>query len=370
MINSMHTFENLLHDFLKTNSTPNERTFLEIGGFPHYERVISNFLAFFLDPKEEHKFKTLMLQAIQNLLKISGELSDVVIETEMANIDIVVSSSTHVIAIENKIYHHADSNPFESYVKTVKGRFPGLSHYFAILTPFPETIQRKQEYLAKLNYVILTYDELFSEIRILMGDFAASASNRHWLLLIDFMETIKNISKGSNFDQASLIFFEKNSTTIAELLKKINSFRTELRGKVKGLHNILIEKHPSVLEDSRLIGKGGYYRENEDPFFDTFYVEIAFPNGALVGCDVIVKISGWEIRVVPRNGNNYQALLNYLSHSGLEFDESGDRFALKNIKLPSEINADLGLVADVAAFVIDRLKSGIENANQTKWFEK
>jgi hypothetical protein len=367
MINSMHTFENLLHDFLKTNSTPNERTFLEIGGFPHYERVISNFLAFFLDPAEEHKFKTLMLQAIQNLLKISGELSDVVVETEMAHIDIVISSSTHVIAIENKIYHHADSNPFESYVKTVKGRFPELIHYFAILTPFPATIQRQRESLAKLNYVILTYDQLFSEIRNLMGGFAASASNRHWLLLIDFMKTIKNISNGSNFDSASLTFFEKNSTTIAELIKKIDSFKSELREKVNGLRNILIEKHPSVLEDSRLIGKGAYYREKEDPFFDTFYVEIAFPNGALVGCDVIVKISGWEIRVVPRNRNNYLALLNYLTLSKLDFDESGDRFVLKNLQFPSGINADLGVVADIAESVINRLKSGIENTDPASW---
>ena len=372
MVISNHDFETLIHDFEKIKYVPKERTFLEIGGFPHYELVISNFLAFFLDPEAEHQFKGMVLQAILNLLKITEELSDVVVETEVANIDILISSSTHVIAIENKIYHHADSNPFSSYVQEVRSRFnaPYHRHHFIVLTPFPEVAKRRQKELASLNYIILTYNDLFSQIRALMGNFSANASNRHWLLLIDLMTTIENLSSSRNFDQASLTFFENNATSLADLLNKMESFRSELRQKVIALHNVLRTEYPTLLSDDKLANRGAYYREKEDLFFDTFFVNVTFPNGALVGCDVTVRIKGWEITVIPRQIGNFDAVSNCLTRSKLTFDKLRDRFLLNSLSIPNGINADLGNVAEVAASIIETLKDCAQKANPTEWVGK
>jgi hypothetical protein len=137
MNESLNAFEQLLREFEKRNHAPVDRTFLELGGFPHYERVISNFLAFFLDPNAEHKMGNMVLQAIQNLLDIAETLSDALVETESANIDILVSSTSHVIAIENKIYHHVDANPFASYVSTGACPVPAPTRPFHCSDAFP-----------------------------------------------------------------------------------------------------------------------------------------------------------------------------------------------------------------------------------------
>jgi len=360
-------YEQLLREFEKRSHAPSDRTFLELGGFPHYERVISSFLAFFLDPNAEHKMGTMVLRAMQNLLDIPETLSDVLVETEYANIDILVSSTSHVIAIENKIYHHAEANPFASYVDTVRARFRDQRSRFIVLTPFPAVTHSRREELAVLGYVTLTYDALFAEIRAIMGSYAGGASNRHWLLLLDFIKTIENMTMGSNFDRASLDFFKNNATTLSDLLQKIAAFRAELRAKVSALHELLKAQHPRLLNDERLAGRGALYRENKDLFFDTFYVDVAFPNGARVGCDIIVRINGWEIRVIPRDGRNFQALKDLLIRAGLSFEEATDRFLLTNLPLPHEINGDLGEVADVAASVIEKLMNEAAAANPSSW---
>ena len=40
------------------------QTFMEIGGYPHYENVCSNFLAFFFDPEGPHGLSSLFLDAL------------------------------------------------------------------------------------------------------------------------------------------------------------------------------------------------------------------------------------------------------------------------------------------------------------------
>ena len=39
-------------------------TFMEVAGYPHYENVCSNILAFFFDPSKPHGLGTLFLDAL------------------------------------------------------------------------------------------------------------------------------------------------------------------------------------------------------------------------------------------------------------------------------------------------------------------
>jgi hypothetical protein len=41
-----------------------EPTILEIAGYPHYENVASNILAFFLDPKKGHGLGRIVLESL------------------------------------------------------------------------------------------------------------------------------------------------------------------------------------------------------------------------------------------------------------------------------------------------------------------
>lgn len=359
-------FQRLLREFEKRTRAASERTFLELGGFPHYERVISNFLAFYLNPGAEHKMGNMLQRALLNLLGIADVQLDVV-ETEAANIDIVASGPTHVVAIENKIYHHADANPFGTYVEVIRRRFPQHSRHFVVLTPFPAVLAGQRHALAELGYAIITYDALFTEIRSIMGEYAAGAANRYWLLFIDLIKTIENISMGSKFDRASLAFFDDNAPTLAELMREIQALRAELRAKLNALWELLKTEHPLLLDDENVVNRGAYHRENDDLFFDTFYVDIAFPNGARVACDVTVHIDKWNIHVIPRNGANFRALEDVLKRADLSFDIADDRFLLTGLQLPQGLDGDIGMVATVAAKVIEGLKVQARCANSAAW---
>ena len=88
-----------------------EPTFMEIAGYPHFENVCSNILAFYLQPMNEHGFGTLFLDVLSTLINegiaIDGQGVDVRREEITGNrkrLDLVIESDNYIIGIENKIY--------------------------------------------------------------------------------------------------------------------------------------------------------------------------------------------------------------------------------------------------------------------------
>src|SRR5215210_3875791 len=97
------------------------QTFMVIAGYPHYENVCSNFLAFFFDPEGAHGLGSLFLDALCEALGLEareiGSGGNVSIRrevnTEAGNrIDILITSDSFAVLIENKIFA-AVFNPFD-----------------------------------------------------------------------------------------------------------------------------------------------------------------------------------------------------------------------------------------------------------------
>jgi len=57
-------FESLLDIFQTLPKAKQYRTVMQVSGYPHYENVSSNILAFFFDPEEEHGLSDLLLQSL------------------------------------------------------------------------------------------------------------------------------------------------------------------------------------------------------------------------------------------------------------------------------------------------------------------
>jgi|SRR5215212_1408802 len=100
-----HELEALLNDFAKL-PTHEDRplTFMEIAGYPHYEHVCSNILAYFLDPEQQHGLGTLVLDALMDVGESGpsneGMRSNLSVEREVYTdagnrIDIFIESDTH-----------------------------------------------------------------------------------------------------------------------------------------------------------------------------------------------------------------------------------------------------------------------------------
>jgi hypothetical protein len=144
-------YEALLDDIGKLSGrAERSQTFMEIAGYPHYENVCSNILAFFLDPEESHGLGTLMLDALASVGGIAepdegigGRVSiEREVTTEEGNrIDLLIESDDHAVLIENKIFASI-GNPFDDYTafltteKEKKERAQKVqTYYHALLGP-------------------------------------------------------------------------------------------------------------------------------------------------------------------------------------------------------------------------------------------
>jgi PD-(D/E)XK nuclease superfamily len=97
---------------------------LEIAGYPHYENACSNFLAFFFDPEGPHGLENLFLRSLMDSVGAAGADEggfggNVSVEREVHTaegnrIDILITSDSRAVLIENKIFA-AVANPFEDY---------------------------------------------------------------------------------------------------------------------------------------------------------------------------------------------------------------------------------------------------------------
>lgn len=71
-LDGLETVEQITDLFTRLKNLPKavnrEPTFMEIAGYPRFENVCSNILAFYLQPSNEHCFGTLFLDILATLI--------------------------------------------------------------------------------------------------------------------------------------------------------------------------------------------------------------------------------------------------------------------------------------------------------------
>lgn len=155
-----------------------EKTVFSIGGRGHFENPISDVMAFYLDPSEEHNFGTLF---ISSFLTVLGKNLEIIEESPIEKIereavtlsgnriDIVAASENWILVIENKIYHSL-LNPLDDYELYVKAKYPNRDHILVVLSlnglsGIPD------------NWNNILYQELIEEIKKQAGPFMFTSSN-------------------------------------------------------------------------------------------------------------------------------------------------------------------------------------------------
>ena len=129
-------------------------------GVSDYEIRHSNFLAWLLDPHENHGLGDIVLKKFfQDVLiddKAKGislisvanlDISKVEVRREWKNIDILVKTETFIICIENKMWASESKHQLEKYEKTVRKEFPEQNYCFVFLTPNGQQSSRADLYI-------------------------------------------------------------------------------------------------------------------------------------------------------------------------------------------------------------------------------
>jgi hypothetical protein len=122
---SVEDYLRLLLAYRALPQIKSSQTFMEVSGYPHYENVCSNILAFYFNPAEEHGLKDLLLSAF---LRMAGK-PEVVIPQNVSprreysttsgnRLDVLLDCEAFTIGIENKIFHGL-KNDLKDYAKVI-----------------------------------------------------------------------------------------------------------------------------------------------------------------------------------------------------------------------------------------------------------
>lgn len=208
-------YQKLIEQFNKIKIKKIGTTFLEIAKFPKRENVISNILAFFLDPKEEHHLDDLLLSSLLELVKANIPIhskGDIFIYREFLaegkRIDIVIQGNEFVLGIENKI--SADLyNDLDQYSKTLEETANKRLCFKIVLA------LKKEE--TRAGFISVTYADFFNKIESNLNKYIYSADSKFLLFLLDFMKTI--IKPNPMKDNEELFNFFNNINNYEEGLK-------------------------------------------------------------------------------------------------------------------------------------------------------
>ncbi|MGB1260901.1 MAG: PD-(D/E)XK nuclease family protein [Akkermansiaceae bacterium] len=252
----MQRFNSLLLAFQTLPKEKQNRTVMQVSGYPHYENVCSNILAFYLDPAEEHNMGGLVLESLLEVAQSKSEspkdnenthsLENVSIYREYGTskrqrIDLVVTGEEFVIGIENKIYHWV-ANDLDHYSDTIEGiakaenASPELHPYKIVLglTHPPHT-------QLSGGFVSITYEELWQQVQLQLGAVLTNASPKWVTYLLDFIQTTEHL-KGNHMEfKENDQFFIDHHAELHKLFTERHQFFNRLGHQAYRLFTLMNE---------------------------------------------------------------------------------------------------------------------------------
>lgn len=224
------------------------KTFFSISGYPHWENVDSNLLAFYFDATEEHGFDRLFIDSLLGVYKkkvandqFQWEILDTgyslkreVVTSKGNRIDILITAKETIeevgreqvawaIIIENKINRRRDisiDNPFDDYWDHIET--PGDKNKIGILlsvAPLSSPDER---------FINITHKELIDRVLNKLPDIYLGADQRHLMLLKEYLNHINTYYMATQDMDKILRLFHTHAENIKELIERANNLHLYL----------------------------------------------------------------------------------------------------------------------------------------------
>jgi len=238
----------LLDEFKKIRCDELERrkAFMDVSGYPHYENVVSNILAFLLDDNEEHKMGNLWLQSLLSVIRETPVTSNALVNREVLTskgnrIDMVVITDDYVICIENKIFApvYNDLDDYSNAASKIN-REKTRKQVNIILSLHP---------CKQINgFRNVTYSELFTMIRQQLGSYLDSCDNT-WLLYIkDFMMTIEGLIGGTTMNTEFGEFYQRYHEGVDRLTNEKHKYFTDILPEIRAVQGLVQDKLKDIMK--------------------------------------------------------------------------------------------------------------------------
>jgi hypothetical protein len=344
-------WSSLLEAFASFNVAEEDApTILEVAGYPHYENVCSNILAFFLDPAQEHGLKDLALLSLLECARQTVAMSNVSIEREVSTgngrIDLLISADECLVAIENKIFHTLanDLTDYRRHVQNLAGRRRSILLILGLAN---------LDHCTYAGFTCLTYTDYFACIRKNIGPYLSGADHKFLVFFLDFMQSIEHLIAGGTMSNELRAFFRDHGPQVRLLLKAWNSLRTDLRDKVKQLDGLVHIDAPVGMTIRKSV-----FRESQE-LYDVLVHDITADY--LIAVDCWISPDGWNINVFDRGKGNMERIKQLLSECGIEYDFTADRRC--NLRFHAEYDAPIELIAEKLCSVLNELMRRLSHCN-------
>ena len=329
-------YERLLADFsnLEKSLPRSRKTIMEVSGYPHYENVASNILAFFLDSEEEHGFgdlwaRSLIECALGAGAEPPGETCSVdreVLTPSRKRLDILLTTRNYTVGIENKVFAGL-YNDLADYGELIDrtAREEGTQHVAKIvLSVFEEAAQS--------GFANVTYAELFAAVRSHLGSHLEEADNTWIAYMKDFIYTIEKLESGDTMASASDRFVREHFREADELYMHLYQWKKEAKRRAR-----------AILDSAELPSGVDYCQDpfvyqDADGFYTCISIDIrpaethrlvASAEGARLTVEIYRNEDGWGAWLWSRNNKEAgkEVIAGLLDEAGIGHD--GDNVVAK-----------------------------------------
>ena len=249
------------------------KTIFDVSGFPHYENVLSNILAFFFDPTEEHRLKDLWIKSLLECYNAKsgknlplGSFEEVEREhptEENKRIDIFILFDNAVVVIENKVGAQP-YNPFDLYHNEAKKQAHGRIIAEILLSLRTEEDQEKQ---GNYSFINITYDRLIEQVKNNLGDYIIDANEKWLLFMKEVMNNIENLGARDtvNMNNEWQRFLGENMDFISPFFE---NYKKDIQSKILFIKNLEQRVRDRLnISDSQI----GTYKANNSESYEGYF---------------------------------------------------------------------------------------------------
>lgn len=225
-----------------------EKTFMEIAGFPHYENVCSNILAFYLNPREEHKLKDIVLKSLLDIVKEKDITANTNVDifnmnvfreyvTENGNrIDIVLQSNEIIIGIENKIMASV-YNDLTDYANTLEK----LNHNVVKILL---SLHDESNIARENQFINITYSDFFDKLKANLASYN-DRQNKWYIYLKDFIKNLECFEVEKDMEENINEWIKNHQEDIKNFYELLDIAKNSMDKKVNEYGTLLEERIPS-----------------------------------------------------------------------------------------------------------------------------